>query len=186
MMTATNEEIDMATPLGGIELSLPPDVHPRLAPLGAWRQTLDNTARAYAREVQEAVRAFLGEAPQFDDALRALYREVLAGKATEVQPVRERFLNAYADRARLLREAHDLVRHAERVAQSELPEAAQLEREAEALERKLKKLASRWVTAEDLEDLAAESIAPSAKQLEAVRQKHGYPQAWYDDDSKPF
>jgi hypothetical protein len=41
-------------------------------------------------------------------------------------------------------------------------------------------------TAEDLEDLAAQSIAPSAEKLEAVRRKYGYPQAWYDDDGKPW
>ena len=63
---------------------------------------------------------------------------------------------------------------------------AQLEEQADALQRKLNKLSSRWQTVEDLEDLAAESLAPSAEKLEAVRRKYGHPQAWYDDDSKPF
>jgi hypothetical protein len=92
----------------------------------------------------------------------------------------------FEDRLLLLREARDLVRFAERVAQRDLPETVQLEAEAESLETKLKKLSARWQTAEDLEDLAAESIALSEEKLEAVRRKYGYPQTWYDDDSKPF
>ena len=66
------------------------------------------------------------------------------------------------------------------------PELKLLEVEAITLEQKLNRLAARWQTVEDLEDLAAESIALPPEKLEAVRQKYGYPQAWYDEDSKPF
>jgi len=176
----------MPSTLGEIVLELPPDVRPRLAALGVWGQTLDSTAQAYAREVQQGVDAILGAVAQFEEGWRLLCREVLDGRIADVQPVRDHFRRVFEDRLRLLGEARDLARFAERVAQRELPQAAQLEDEMEALESKLKKLSSRWQTAEDLEDLAAESIAPSAEKLEAVRHKHGYPQAWYDDDSKPF
>ena len=40
--------------------------------------------------------------------------------------------------------------------------------------------------AEALEDLAAESIEIPTETFEAIRQKYGFPQAWYDEDSKPF
>lgn len=103
-----------------------------------------------------------------------------------MQAVRERFLGAFEARLRLLREALPLVQYAARVAGHAPTEAEQLEAEAEALERKLKKLAARWQTAEDLEDLAAESIELPPEKLEAIRRTHGYPKAWYDEDSKPF
>ena len=41
-------------------------------------------------------------------------------------------------------------------------------------------------TEEALEDLAAESIALPVEKLEAIRRKYGFPQAWYNEDSKPF
>lgn len=40
--------------------------------------------------------------------------------------------------------------------------------------------------AEALEDLAAQSIEIPAEKIEAIRRKCGFPQAWYDEDSKPF
>ena len=40
--------------------------------------------------------------------------------------------------------------------------------------------------AEALEDLAAQSIEIPTEKIEAIRRKYGFPQAWYDEDSKPF
>ena len=54
------------------------------------------------------------------------------------------------------------------------------------IERLHARLLERWHTPEDLEDIAAEELAPSAEQLDAVAARHGFPQAWYDEDSKPF
>jgi hypothetical protein len=143
-------------------------------------------AQTYAAEVQQAVRPLLGVLGQFEEGWRFLCREALAGRVAEMQAARDGFLGAFEDRLRLLREAVDLVRFAERVARRDLPEGGQLEQEAEGLQGKLTKLSTLWQTAEDLEDLAAQSNAPSSEKLEAVRRKYGYPQAWYDDDSKPF
>ena len=66
------------------------------------------------------------------------------------------------------------------------PEIQRLEAEAAALEQKSNRLSARWQTVEDLEDLAAESIEIPAEKIEAIRRKYGFPQAWYDEDSKPF
>ena len=44
----------------------------------------------------------------------------------------------------------------------------------------------RWHTPEDLEDIAAEELAPTTEQLDAVAAKYGFPQAWYEEDGKPF
>ena len=40
--------------------------------------------------------------------------------------------------------------------------------------------------ADALEDLAAQSIEIPTEKIEAIRRKYGFPQAWYDEDSKPF
>jgi hypothetical protein len=176
----------MSSTRGELELKMPPDVGPRLAALSRWRETMDSAAQAYTCEVQQAANTVLGTAAEFDERWRHLCRQVLEGRLAEMQALRNQFLSAFTDRLRQLAEARDLVRFAVRVTQRDLPEEVQLEEEVETLQSKLKKLSSRWQTAEDLEDLAAESIAPSVEKLEAVRRKYGYPQAWYDDDSKPF
>ncbi len=173
----------MPSTLDELTLKLPPDIRPRLAALDVWGQTLDRTAQAYASEIQQAVSTMLVAAAQFDERWQLFCREVLDGRSEEVQRLRDAFLSEFEDWLRLLGETRDRVRFAERVAQRTLPEAAQLENEANTLQSKLKKLSSRWQTVEDLEDLAAESIAISAEKLEAVSRKYGYPQAWYDDDS---
>ncbi len=54
------------------------------------------------------------------------------------------------------------------------------------IERLHARLLARWHTLEDLEDIAAEELAPTAEQVDAVMARHGFPQAWYDEDSKPF
>lgn len=54
------------------------------------------------------------------------------------------------------------------------------------IERLHARLVARWHTDEDLEDIAAEELAPTAEQLDAVAARHGFPQAWYDEDSRPF
>jgi hypothetical protein len=176
----------MPTTLGELDMSLPPEVSPRLESLDAWGQTLDNSAQAYAREVQQAARGILGAVAQFEEGWRQLCEGALDGRAAEMQSIRDRFLRAFENRLRLLGVALERVVHAERLTRQELPEAAQVRDEAKSLEGKLQKLSARWQTAEDLEDLAAEAIAPSPEKLEAVRRTHGFPQAWYDDDSKPF
>ena len=54
------------------------------------------------------------------------------------------------------------------------------------IERLHARLIARWHTAEDLEDIAAEELAPTAAQLDAVAARHGFPQAWHDEDGKPI
>ena len=55
------------------------------------------------------------------------------------------------------------------------------------LRRKLADRTSRWQTPEDLEDLAAERLAPSGAEFQKIRDSLPFPQAWLDDDSpRPF
>src|SRR5262249_8278253 len=148
----------ISTTLTGLDLKLPPDAHLRLATLDAWKQSLHSTGQNYARAVQEAIRPLLGAVGLFDASWQLLCQEVLAGKILDMPRVREAFLDAFKEHLRFLRVAQGLARFAERIAESGLPEAKQLDAEAEVLGQKLTKLAARWRTAEDLEDLAAESI----------------------------
>ena len=54
------------------------------------------------------------------------------------------------------------------------------------IERLHARLMARWHTLEDLEDIAAEELALTAEQLDEVATRYGFPQAWYDENSKPF
>lgn len=175
----------MPETLAALDLKLPPDVRQRLAPLEAWRRSLDSAGQAFAREVQETAATSLEAAARFDEGWRTICGEALAGKAEQMHSLRDHFLGAYEYHLTVLTEVSDLVRFASAQARRDLLELTRLEEARRLLEGKVRRLAERWQTAEDLEDLAAESLA-SPKSIEAVRQKHGYPQAWYDDNSTPF
>ena len=118
----------------------------------------------------------------FEGIWKACCTLALANRASEAHELRDDFFAAFANTKSIMWE---VVQMARRMG-SDDPELQHLEAEAIALEQKLNRLAARWQTVEDLEDLAAESIALPNEKLEAVRQKYGFPQAWYDEDSKPF
>ena len=55
------------------------------------------------------------------------------------------------------------------------------------LRRKIEYRERKWKTPEDLEYLAAESLAPSPEMFQRLEDARPFPQAWYDDDSPcPF
>src|SRR5258708_2955573 len=112
------------------------------APARSTGLTWSATATSCTRHVRQRtpkrpVHAFPGAGAQVEEGWPVLWREVLDGRIGEVQPVRDHFRRVFEDRLRLLGEARDLARFAERVAQRELPQAAQLEDEMESLESKL-------------------------------------------------
>ena len=133
-------------------------------------------------DIHEIILATEQNARSFDECWSACCALALADRASEAHGLRDGFLAAFADTKDIMREVVQLARRVGR----EDAELQRLEAGAIALEQKLERLASRWQTAEDLEDLAAESIALPPEHLEAVRRKYGFPQAWYDEDSKPF
>ncbi len=128
----------------------------RLAPLEAWRRSLALSGQEYAREVQTGVRSILGASERFEEGWELCRREVMAGHADQLQQVRDRFLRAFEERLAQLREAYELVQFASQLAARELPEAQELQAEIAALEPRLQRLAQRWRTREDLEELVAE------------------------------
>jgi uncharacterized protein (DUF433 family) len=136
------------------ELSPPPE-RAGLEALEAWKRSLHLAGQEYARVVQQRVRSLLGAADQFQKGWELCRREVLAGHAAEVQRLRDRFLRAFEERLALLREAHELVLFASRVAGNELPEAQELKAEIASLAPLLESLSREWQSREDLERLAA-------------------------------
>lgn len=158
----------MTTALDGSDLKLPADGPARLAALDGWGRALDTTAQAYATEVQQAVRDVLGALKHLHGWWARICDEALAGKAAESHARREHVLRAFEGWRDLLAEARDRVKHAGAVVRRDLPEATRLEGEIAALEKTSKKITTRWQTAEDLEYIAAERLAPSAEKIKAV------------------
>jgi hypothetical protein len=111
-----------------------------------------------------------------------LCQEVAAGQTEVVHAQRESFLANMLARLDLLTHVDQLAR----VDGRELEEAEDLSDEISSLEQLHTRLASRWQDTESLEYLAAETLTPSAEKLAALAGKHGFPQAWYDQDDDPF
>lgn len=139
-------------------------------------------------DVTRLLRQWTGSLTGSLDRLQAIWTEfcqmALRGEAAEAHEMRDRFLETVARRVASLKEALAAAQSPD--AGGELPEVDVLRRELAGLERLYHKICHRWKSAEDLEDLAAESTAPTAEQFAAVRKKHGFPAAWYAQDSKPF
>jgi len=142
----------------------------------------DASADAGRPVLHELIRVIEENGQSFDGAWEACCTLALVNQASETHMLRDDFFAAFANTKNIMWEVIQLARRTG----SDDPELHHLEAEAHALEQKLNRLAARWQTVEDLEDLAAESIALPREKLEAVRQKYGFPQVWYDEDSKPF
>lgn len=107
-------------------------------------------------------------------------------KLDEAHTYRDALADGLPLRLRLLREA---IRAAGIVAtwdDAPLPGSEALAPALQALERFQTRILARWNDADSLGYLVAEELMPSAQQLDAIAAKNGFPQAWYDEDSKPF
>ena len=140
-----------------------------------------------AAEVRRQSLAYTTKTISFDRALYDAtwdgYCELaLAGRASEIHESRDRYITLGVDLRNSILEAIEVARREG----CEGPELEQLEIEAASLGQKLNRLTARWHTPEDLEDLAAEALAPSREQLAAIRDKLPYPQRLYDEDDRPF
>jgi hypothetical protein len=155
-----------------------------LAALEARKQLLDSEAQAYANEVCARARGLLGAARQLKEGWDLCCRLVAAGHTGEIHTTRDRFLQAFATRLAHLRLAYSLVRFASRTAASELSEAGELAAEIDILGPMLSRLEVRWQSQEDLEDLVAESLAPTSQKLEAVAQRYGGPSTWHRQETE--
>jgi hypothetical protein len=111
-----------------------------------------------------------------------LCQEVAAGRTESVHAQRDAFLAGLRSQLDLVRLVDELAR----VDGTEPANAEDLTDEIANLERLHTRLASRWQDPESLEYLAAETLTPSAEQLDALARKHGFPQAWFDQDDDPF
>ena len=140
------------------------------------------SAEANRHVLHELILAIEQDGQSFDGIWENCCILALANRASESHELRDDFLAAFTDTKNTMWEVIQISRRMG----SDDPELQRLEVEAVGLEQKLNRLAVRWQTAEDLEDLAAESIELPVAKLEAVRQKYGFPQAWYDEDSKPI
>ena len=119
---------------------------------------------------------------EYDATWAGFCELALAGRASEIHERRDRYIALGIDLRNSIEEAIQVARREG----CEGPELRHLEVEATTLDQKLKRLANRWRTPEDLEDLAAEGLAPSRERLIAIRDSLPFPQRLYDEDSKPF
>ena len=117
------------------------------------------------------------------DKTWALFRlAALAGVANAIQGKRDDYIagvKAYPS------SMYELA-HSAREIGFDTPELERFEAEVAEFDRRMTGIATRWQTAEDLEDLAAESLAPSREEFLAIRDALPFPQMWHEENTKPF
>ncbi len=149
--------------------------------LGAMIDALEQMQRTVGAESEKLAGRLVGSSQDLLEQWARMCQEALADQAEAVHERRGKFLDAIASCSSSLKRLHGLVRggHRDTAGGALLADIA-------ALDKLHAKLTNRWHTAEDLEDLAAESLANPPEKLEAVRKKYGFPEGWYAQDSKPF
>ena len=113
----------------------------------------------------------------------ALYRRaVLAGLTDMIQEERDGFLETLE----VCRFANMLdFAGKTRAMGFDTPLLERYEAAAVEVERQRVRIIDRWKTADDLEDLVADSIPFPSGKLEAIRRKYPPPQQWYDQEETP-
>ena len=150
--------------------------------LNLLREKVDAGLAGYADDLRELFDEALGEVRLFDRIWAMGCQMVSAGLTDVVHRERDVLLSASAKYAAAL---HELARRSREMG-FDTPDVDHFEAEAAKFDLKIADMASRWQTAEDLEDLVAESLAPSRERLRAIRDSLPFPQAWHEETSKPF
>jgi hypothetical protein len=141
--------------------------------------------RLYLNQVSAAVEGMKGSAAGFESIWRRIVRDVAKGRTAEMQAARPGLLTALENRLDRLKRAHALAEQLRNSHGSEaVPDPDALLPEIAGLERLKTEVFDRWQTQEDLEDLVAESLAPSPEKLEAVARKYGGPSQWHRQEAE--
>ena len=117
------------------------------------------------------------------DKTWALFRlAALAGVANAIQGQRDDYIDGVKGYSASMNE----LAHSAREIGFDTPELERFEAEVAEFDRRMTSIGAHWHTAEDLEDLAAESLAPSREKFLAIRDALPFPQPWHEENTKPF
>jgi len=126
----------------------------------------------------------------FPEEMRRTWEELcragMAGKAADVHAAREGLLHRFEARLHLVDRVAAVAKMVTALTGLEMPGLERLPQAAAELVRLKESIFARWETLEDLEDMLAERFPlPNAK-LEVLGRQYRPPQAWFDQEGKPF
>lgn len=139
-----------------------------------------------ARQVGWAVAGMQGSARLFENAWRAIIRNVASGQTAAMQALRSRLLRALEERLRLLKETHNLGKWLQQRGGAQIPSPDVLLPEIVGIERLKASVFDRWETADDLEDLAARDYPLTTADLDRIGPQRRPPASYYAEATKPF
>ncbi len=142
--------------------------------------------RGIQRDVGRIAVRMQGTANWFETVWRQIVVNVANGQTEAMQAERPRLLERHAKRFALLRQAHLLIDQYHKEDESQQPEPDLLLSELADMERFKTRVLDRWLTAEDLEDLAARDYPLNARDLERVGSQRRPSASWYSEEGKPF
>lgn len=147
---------------------------------------LEDLRAYFVAQVRRNIPLALSQASQVSERWARCVQAVAKGRTEEVHALREPLQHSVQARLALLREASRLAGIASELGETELTGAPQISEAVARLETLQREVFARWQTADDLEELAVAWYPLPAARLSRIGQQHPAPQAWYDEQGKPF
>jgi hypothetical protein len=176
-------------------MKMPADILAELMPVATPKSSLsrieevirDAMAEEGAiRDLDGAVEGLQGSAHEFQQVWLRVLNYVAKGQTAEMHAARQRLLDAFDERLRLLRLTHAVAIGLRMGGCPAVPAADVLLPEIAAIERLKATVFDHWHTAEDLEDLAARDYPLKTSELDQLGPSRRPPASWFAEESKPF
>jgi hypothetical protein len=148
------------------------------------------SVRQRLESLHEEITRLIPTALQVADHMQAGWKScvqlVADGKTDDVHARKERVVAAIEEALRIAGGIYSYATTLVALSQTPVAKTEQLADALRALRRLQNRIVTRWHDPESLEYLVAEELTPTREQFKAMVEKSPYPQAWYDEDSKPF
>ncbi len=154
--------------------------------LGKQLERMQPLREEYSGLIREVVSVVLGFPDQMHQKWNELRHKGMASRVEEVQAQRETFLHCFERRIGSIKHVIRLAQLASAIGEGTIPGSEKLPAALQELERLKGSIFPQWVTVEDLEDILAAHFSLPTKKLEELGKKYPPPQAWYEQEGKPF
>lgn len=140
----------------------------------------------FVHDLNRAVAGMQGSARAFEEAWRTIVRKVAEHKTEEMHSLRPQLANALENRLHLMQRARTQAEAFRSLGRSDVTDTTALAGEIASIERFKTRVLDPWMSAEDLEDLAARDYPLAGADLDQVGAQRRPPPSYYTEESKPF
>ncbi len=157
-----------------------------LSPPAETPEHIEAAIRESLQHMSQAIEGMQESVRDFEKIWGRIVLEVARGQTTEIHTARQRILETFEKRIRLLKQTHSVATWLRNLDEKSIPNPDVLIPVIAGLEKLKGRIFDTWATAEDLEDLAVRDYPLTAADLDRIGPQCQPPAAWYAEESQPF